>query len=275
MIPFFAVMLFFSSCSPKVYYQVFETGTINEEVKRRGDYLVYEDDKCLVSYNFWGESGDMSFSVENKTNQPLYLDLGKSYFVLNGQAKDYYQQRVFTYSTGTSVGGSKSASASKSVTGVDYAGWLITGGVSAQLATALSTSQSNSVSFPEEEVVCIPPKTSKMVSEFSIYSARIRDCDLLLYPKRKQISSLSFEEDNSPVVFENRLVYRVGEEPATKLKHRFFVSEIANMPKWQFVELKKESFCGEESVLEKEFFKETSPDKFYIRYEKGSETWEH
>jgi len=274
-VSYLSVILLFTSCAPKVYYQVFETEATTEEVERHSNALIYEDENCLVSYNFWGENGDLSFSLKNKTDQPLYLDLGKSFFVLNGMAHDYYRQRVFTYSSGTSLSSSRSASATKGLTGVDYSGWLLTGTISAQVATATGTSESNSVSVLEKQILCIPPQTSKIVSEFFIYDSRIRDCDLLLYPKRNEVSVLRFDEDNSPIVFENRLVYRVGEEPDQDLTHRFYVSEITNMPKGRFIESRKEEFCGQESLMEKEFFKETSPDKFYIRYEKGTDNWKH
>ncbi len=274
-ISFLAILFLLSSCAPKVYYQVFETKSDTEGIDHRSENLVYENETCAVFYNFWGEQGDMGFRLENKTDQPLYLDMGKSYFVLNGTAKDYYKQRVYTYSSGTSTGGSKSTSASKAVTGLDYSGLLLTGGLSSGVTSALSTSESSSVSIPEKEIICIPAYASKVVSEFVIHDSRIRDCDLLLYPKRKEVSVLRFESDNSPVVFENRLVYRIGENQENEMNHRFYVSKVSNMPKDKVLENRKENFCGQESLLEKTFFKETSPDEFFIRYKKGNEGWEH
>ena len=78
------MLIAFASCAPKVYYQVFETQPENSEIKQQPNGLVYENDDCAVYYNFWGEGGDMGFRVKNKTDQPLFLDMGKSYFVLNG-----------------------------------------------------------------------------------------------------------------------------------------------------------------------------------------------
>jgi len=268
------VFSLFTSCSP-VYYQVFEAEPTTEDIMKQTDALVYEDENCRISYDFWDEYGDMSFRVVNKTDQMLYLDLGKSFYVLNGRAYDYYQQRVFSISSGTSVSSTKGALASKSLTGMDYTGWLLSGTLSSQVATAMAASKSNSVSILEKQIICIPAHTSKKISEFSIYDSRIRDCDLLLYPKRKEVSSLEFTMDNSPVVFENRLVYRMGDGPDKFLTHSFFVSSITNMHKSKFIEKRTESFCGQEGVNDKEYFRDPAPDKFYISYEKGLENWKH
>ena len=273
----FSLFLFslFTSCSP-VYYQVFEAEPTTEDIMKQTNALVYEDENCRISYDFWDEYGDMSFRVVNKTEQMLYLDLGKSFFVLNSRAYDYYQQRVFSFTSGTSVSSTKGALASKSLTGMDYTGWLLSGTLSSQVATAMAASKSNSVSILEKQIICIPAHTSKRISEFSIYDSRIRDCDLLLFPKRKEVSTIKFTIDNSPVVFENRLVYRMGDGPEQSLIHRFFVSGITNMHKNKFIGLKTETFCGQEGVNEKEYFKFSSPDKFYISYEKtGLVNWKH
>ena len=93
--------------------------------------------------------------------------------VLYGMAHDYYRQRVFSYSSGTSLNSSISTSATKGLTGVDYAGWLLTGTISAQDATSMGASESNSVSVLETQIICVPPYTYKMVSAFFIYDSGI------------------------------------------------------------------------------------------------------
>jgi len=58
----------------------------NTEVTKTGNNLVYEDDQCKVSYNLWSNGGDAGFVFQNKTDQNIYLDLGESFFIINGVA---------------------------------------------------------------------------------------------------------------------------------------------------------------------------------------------
>ncbi|MFO8002381.1 MAG: hypothetical protein R6U46_14160 [Marinilabilia sp.] len=269
------MILGLNSCAPKVYYQVFEAEPVNEDIEKQESALIFENADCGIYYDFWGEEGDMGFRIENKTDQALFINLDRSYFVLNGRANDYFLNRVFTHSSGSSVSGGQTASASRSISDLDAVGRLLSGSYSVAQSAALTNSEGYAVSIPEQEVVCVPAGTLKRIAKFSIYGNKIRDCDLLLYPGRKEVSRLQFDKEESPVVFENRLVYHVAEGPDQQMNHRFYVSEIVNMPKKQLIESRKEKFCGEKSMMEKEFFKETPANKFYIKYEKGSEQWEH
>ncbi len=264
-----------NSCAPKVYYQVFEAEPVNEDIEKKESALIFDNEDCGIYYDFWGNEGDMGFRIENKTEQPLFVNLGKSYFVLNGRANDYFLNRVFTHSAGSSVSAGQAASAGKSVSGLDAVGQLLSGSYSVAQSAALTNTEGYAVSIPEQEVICVPAGTSKRIAKFSLYGNKIRDCDLLLYPGRKEVSRLQFNKEDSPVVFENRLVYHLADGPDQQMNHRFYVSEIVNMPKNQLLETRKEEFCGEESLMEKTFFKETPANKFYIKYEKGSEQWEH
>ena len=95
-------LILFSSCQPMLYYQMYEvkptknTAPINDE-------LVYEDSNCKISYNFWSNGGNAGFRFYNKTNDDIYLLLDKSNFILNGVAYDYYKNREYTTSKGTSM----------------------------------------------------------------------------------------------------------------------------------------------------------------------------
>ena len=87
------VALLFSSCSSIYHYvQVFETQSTKQSapVKQQNGGLVYEDDECLVFYSLWANGGDASFGIFNKTDQIMYVDLSKSFFIRNGIANDYY-----------------------------------------------------------------------------------------------------------------------------------------------------------------------------------------
>lgn len=83
-----------SSCVSNSYYQVYKVSPIGKTMKSDSS-LVYEDNNCKISYNLWKDGGDMSFYFHNKTEDNIYLDLGESFFVLNGISYDYFKDRTF------------------------------------------------------------------------------------------------------------------------------------------------------------------------------------
>ena len=66
-----------------------------------------------------------------------------------------------------------------------------------------------------------------------------------------------------------------GKTEPKSFENTFFVSEITNYPKKEFVEKDYKEFCDDKSALEQEFFKDVSPDKFYIKYDKEDYSMKH
>ena len=84
-----------SSCTTHTYHfmQVFETKSssgVTNTAQENGGFS-YEDSNCGLFYSFWAENGNASFGVYNKSNEILYVDLYKSFFIINGVANDYYK----------------------------------------------------------------------------------------------------------------------------------------------------------------------------------------
>lgn len=259
----FAVLLV--GCMPKSYYQMFKVAPTSS-VALKDNYLVYEDDNCKVSYDFWGDGGDIGFRFYNKTAQSIYLNLEESFFVLNGVAYDYYQNRVYTNSLSTG------ATTNKAVTRVGYFDLNL---VSTN-AIGLATSAAHSVSYNEEKTVCIPSMTSKTISEYTVNKTLYRDCDLLKYPSKREVKTKKFTKTDSPFVFSNRIVYSLSANGnPVKFENEFYVTEITNYPDEEITELKYEEFCNQKSDLQKSFFKSVTPDAFYINYKKGTDYWKH
>jgi len=268
------VLIFLTSCATS-YYQVYQTVS-TDNIVQKGNSLVYEDENCKISYDFWGDGGNMSFQFYNKTDKNIYLNMAESFFVVNGISYNYFKNREFSYSTSVGASTMKSASASKSVTGINYIDLLQTNSISASNAYGIITSKGYSVTFNEERILCIPSHTSKIISEYIINQTLLRDCELFKYPTKKQIKTKNYTKANSPLVFNNRLTYSVGQkENFLKFENEFFVSEITNLPESEMVEKKQEEYCGQVSSLPLKFFKSVSPSKFYIHYTKGLDTWKH
>jgi|26BtaG_2_1085354.scaffolds.fasta_scaffold04198_4 hypothetical protein len=266
--------LYLTSCS-STFYQVYKTEAVGNLITTTNS-LIYEDDNCRVSYNLWGEGGDAGFQFYNKTDQEITVNLEDSFFIINGIAHDYYQDRVFTTSTGAAASNSKSGSASTSVAGVNYLNLIQNNSSQVTSSAGIVTSSGYSTAYNETRTINIPAKTSKIISEYTINRTVFRDCDLLRYPSKNKIKTQSFSKANSPIVFSNRISYKVGitDEPI-KFENEFYITEITNYPESEILESKSAEFCGQKSPSKSKYFKNVSADKFYIKYSKGTNKWRH
>jgi hypothetical protein len=288
------VLLFFTSCST-VFYQVYKVQPI-DEVSKSTNFLVYEDENCKVFYDFWGQGGNVGILFYNKTNNNLYVNLKESFFINNGIAYDYYKNREFTNSENSSVSISNSSTemynytalntiglaASKSISGDNYQGYkqtnsfaagiassvAATAGIAASKTKEITTLSGSSVKYIEKDIICIPSKTSKIISEYSVTNTLYRDCNLLKYPSgKKQIQTKVFSENKSPFIFGNRIAYYIGNsEKLNVFENKFYVSEITNYPQKEIMIKTYDEFCGEKGLKKEFYFKNSSPDKFYIQY---------
>ena len=269
------ITILFASCTSSAYYQVYKTA-YSDKLSIKDNELVYEDDNCKVFYNLWTEGGDIGFKLYNKTDKNIYLNLEESFFILNGIAYDYYKNRVITNSSNSGSTVSYGINASSSATGYNYFDLIQTNKISVSKSTGIISSNGYSVSTNEEKVICIPSKTSKIISEYSINQSLIRNCDLYKYPTKNQVKSIGYNKSQSPIVFSNRMTYSLGQDTTPiKFENEFYVMEITNYPMNEIIDLKFAELCGQKSMTLSRHFKNSSPDKFYIKYLKGRDYWKH
>ncbi|MDR0812250.1 MAG: hypothetical protein LBN23_08305 [Paludibacter sp.] len=244
-----AIAISLSSCMPVNYYQVYKVKSVNIGTEQKNP-LVYEDNNCKVSYDFWSNGGYLRFEIYNKTDKNLFIDLGKSFFILNGIAYDYFESKTFESrrSISTRTGGA-----------VSY-GYVA-------ISTAKTDFNEETISTIQKEVICIPPKSAKIVNEYYVTKSLYRDCNLFIYPSRKQIVTSNFSEYESPFVVRNIISYNVeSTDNQVKFENKFYISEITNYPQSQIKELEKKQFCGEYEMKYVQKSKYVAPDKFYIEY---------
>lgn len=250
------ILVLLTSCATTSYYQVY-TAAPSNKMTNMDNKLVYEDDNCTVSYNFWDEGGNIGFRFQNKTDQNIYLNLEESFFVHNGIAYDYFKNRVFTETKSSGATTSKFS-------------------ISTKVNSGLVASSGYSTAYNEDNIIRIPPMTAKIITEYNITESLYRDCDLFKYPTKKQITAKSFSKSDSPIVFSNRIAYKVGQSGnQIQFENEFYVAEISNYPGSELIESKYDEFCEQKSVIKTEYFKDASPAKFYIKYTKGQDTWKH
>ncbi len=274
----FAVLSFQSCGSYYEYIQLLSTKPVQENapITQTNGGVLYEDEDCAIFYKFWNEGGNPGFEFYNKTNKIIYIDLSKTFFIKNGVAYDYFKQQTVTNtktsSTSTSATHSYGLSATRSYSASIsqyYAGNFgympittlnpiasnaTASATKSATATAInSTTQtsaiafSSSVSTTNNPILSIPPKSSKVICNFSITAHEIIDCNLKYYPE--QSSTIEYTIENSPIVFANYITFKVGENSQyTSVENEFYVNEISNYAKQEVIDyVKREKAC--ENIL--------------------------
>lgn len=280
-----AVCTALSSCAPTTYFQMYQTQPVTD-ITMRDNCMAFEDENCEILYNFWKEYGEIGFVFYNKTTENIYLHLDECFYVENGFAYDYYRNRVYTNSKSyvastqlTNIQGSyvtkSNASANANYYKINSYGisnaygnqtTYKNGYVYGSTGT-ITNASSNSVSIAEKQVICIPPKTSKIITEFNIKNSVYRSCDIVRNPRRKDARSVSFNIDNTPLTFGNRIAYSVADnEELIRISNEFYVSKIANYSSFDITRLEYIEECGRQTQSQVRVFKESGPNQFYIRY---------
>jgi hypothetical protein len=273
-----------ASCSNS-FYQVFQTENTN--LKSEDNFLVYEDSVCLVSYNLYANKGNAGFSIYNKTDKTIVIDLGQSFFIVNDEAYDYFLNRTFThfvsnsqgksigtgYTTSTGLGASASKSTSNNFTRSTNSTSIASSNtytLSSANSNFSSTTRGNEVSYSEQQFIKIPAKSSKSFFEYNIVGKRLSICDLNRDPSYKKPDSISFTKETSPLVFENRITY-LTDSLFTKSKtinNTFYITKIINMVENDFYRLDYTyGLCtGKKSIEKSEIPEYDSPANFFIKY---------
>ncbi|MFC1733594.1 hypothetical protein ACFL6I_25120 [candidate division KSB1 bacterium] len=268
------VSVVLTSCMTNSYFQVYKASPSDKLILNE-NILVYEDENCIVFYDLWAEGGEIGFTFFNKSDTNIYLNLAECFFIRNGLSYNYYRNRVFTHSSSTDASASFGATSSKSVTEKNYLDLFQTNRTATTNTTEIMKSSGNSLSFIEEKIICIPAHYSKIISEYNINESLFRYCDLYIYPTKKEIKTKSFSESESPLVFSNIIAYTVGQSSnIIKFENKFYVTEITNYPESEIYEYKYDEYCGQKKMTTTEYFKNVSPDMFYIKYTQ-QDTWKH
>ena len=267
----------FSSCAPSLYYQMYQAQPVTD-IAMRDNCMVFEDDNCEIIYNFWRENGEIGFVFHNETSESIYLHLDQCFYVANGVAFDYFRNRVFTNSRSsltstqlTNINGSSVTNANLSYTALGGYGTgsqtINKNGYIYGTTGTISNASSNSVSVAEKQIVCIPPKTSKIITEFDIKNTIYRSCNLYRNPGRKDPHSVTFNKSNTPLTFGNKIAYSIGNsEDLIRVDNTFYISTISNYSEKDITKLEYEEECGKKTAKQVRVFKEYGPNQFYIEY---------
>jgi hypothetical protein len=161
----------------------------------------------------------ISFSVSNKTNKTIYIDLGNTFIVRGGEAQPFFTPSATTTAQSTSSGVGVNLGA--------VAGAMGVGGAVGQLANGVSVSGGSSsgtatVEF-SQRIISVPAMSTKTLSPTYFFTANsgFRFITFSNYPYA-QIPKMSilnikagdvihWNEDDSPMKFSFRLAYAFDE----------------------------------------------------------------
>ena len=267
--------LLFSSCS-KTFYQVYQVE--GEQMNVTDEAIVFDNDDCSVLYNLWSNGGNMSFLFTNKTGQSLYLIMSESFYIQNGEARDYYKEGSETFTTSYSV--SEAAAASATLLGqVNAGGKWYNGNISTTKAIKKGFTSSKSVTNINPKVICIPPYSSKYITSFGILKQVQLICDnpKTNYPKHSVRVGGTYTKEDSPLSFRNRIAYTTNPESRDFhfIDNSFWVSYYTNYSDKAATEKIKVERCNTNSRktiskngFEMKVFKIDNAHSFYNSYKK-------
>lgn len=265
-----------TACTPTAYEQIATLSSENVQLDANGTFA-YKNTLMTIEYNFWSETGKCDFIITNHSDNDLYLDLAKSYFIKNGFANDYYQARTYVYSD-RSMTSSKTTTAIASSFEKENAMFNLFGTAKAKNGnnaassetTAFAAEKGKTVEYSEKPVICIPAHCKKVVSEFNITSSLYRECGFVRDPSKDEKSIKTFTASTSPVLIENRLMFKTGEKEIP-VNNRFFISQYQNIAykdATQKVEIEKCS--GRKTKVRVHNL--SAKNKFYITYD-NNDMW--
>lgn len=254
------------SCK-NLYYQVYDVKS--NVLKQKDNSLAYENEDLKILYNLWSEKGYVSFIIQNKTDSNLFINMGQTFFVCNGEAYDYFKNQEYTNTNSI-------------VTSFDYwtnqyyssilGYWPMKYLVLSSLSNVakITKGTSHSVTVKEKEIVCIPGRSFKHFSYFCIAPELKVACNRKIDYPSTMAEIGRFTQLDSPLKFENRIAYSFSPEGknARFVENDFYVSNISNYKEKVAVEKRNvDSGCNSFIKGKKKFFKIGGPNKFYLTYE--------
>ena len=245
------VSLLFASC--KSYIQIYDVDS--SSAKTTNEQFVFENEDCKLTYNFWVEWGNASMVFTNKTDKNLFVSLSQSSYIFNTYSASFYQ------------GVDQHIAVSK------YGYRDVTKRKLGNYGAILSIPKFAYITLHDMPVVCVAPKSSKIIGDLNIVTRSYSFCDKKKdKPKRRY--SESYNEQDSPIKFGYNMVYSTKEDcsEVKYLESSFYVSRIENVTKKQEEVTSLVKDCSDYSDASIITLKSQSPKRFYIKRFKNINT---
>lgn len=264
-------VLCLSSCK-SYFYQVYDVST--DGLKLQDNSLVYENEDCKVLYNLWSNDGELKFAIINKTDKDIFVNMGQSFYVVNGLAVDYYQGRTYTSQTYTMASYSDVHVAGfASGRGFSWGEGMFSENAKAIVnaaGTKLVKAQLSGETRTEKEIVCIPANCFKVFNYYKLRPTRVETCiNERDFPKKSSRID-SYTQSSTPMSFRNRIAYGFTKDDVAEkhIDNNFWISSITNYSQKEATEkYKTKTECyGYKTHSKIKRFKIGGPNKFYKLY---------
>ena len=205
---FILLALCFASCSTYIQVATLKSDTV--QLNERGEFY-YEDEVVRIEYSFnQAENGLFAFAIKNLSNEDIYVDMAKSYFINNGVAVDYYGR-----STTVTVGSSHSNS------------YLYSDLYSEQVSSTYTVSANISETKTAASYIGIPSESARIFTGFTVSDVRYTEEGLIEFPKGNDKEEREFNKDESPLTIVNRITIIIGGEEVV-IENKMYVSKYVN-----------------------------------------------
>lgn len=267
--------------------------------------MIFSDGKVSLSYNFWSEHGIVQFGIYNETNEYITIHLDQSFFIKNDNIYDYYHNSSYnssssqTYSYGNSLGGWGTYTPFYYNKSWNMLGYQKSIFYTSSINKSITSTQSKTII--ENPRIIIPPKSARIIREYSINAVYYALCELSKYVnydknlnanpnepknlsemiKNKPVSDdvstktispqnfISFTKENSPFRFRNIITYTIEQESKiNRIDYAFYVAHIQNFIDRNFLRTEYEENCGKKDLYKTyKYSPFASENKFYISYQ--------
>ncbi|TVQ49428.1 MAG: hypothetical protein EA362_04430 [Saprospirales bacterium] len=280
------IVISLSSCASSTYFQLHDLES--EDLEFTDEGLIFRNEHLMIGYNFWTNGGSGAFVIKNNTDSIIYIDLANSYSVRNGLATPYYLNRTFTESSTQTVSSynfftdihQSSISSGSSFLSLFSDDYQVQGFVnnrgsrSSQTSVgrsgeSLTASKTSGIEIRERRIISIPPNAAKIVKGSPFLSRPFVDCAIERNPNRNQVSSISFEKQNSPLRITNVISYSFQESDIDNketLEMSYWISQISNMSFNTFTERSAVRDCERKVRGVSYRARYGAPYRFFIRY---------
>lgn len=158
---------------------------------------IFGNEDIQVCYDLRKEYGNSGFSIFNRTNKSVYINLDRTHSIINMEANTFYQGKSSTEQISV-----------KSVTRTSN-----NSKVSQNILSEITT--------PQQKIVEIPSHSFKVFDGFYICESPYLEDGFGL----KKEGVISFKSDDTPVVLKNIISYTIDNETKT-IENDFWVKSI-------------------------------------------------
>lgn len=209
-----ATLLFSLSACSSYYYSMLNSNDPIGEKNEKGDF-VQENDTVRISYRFWGENAPVTITIYNKSDEPIYVDWGRSALIIDDVVTSY-DPKVASISGETSavISGSSYSWDNRSASGWSYS----------------EGSFSGDVALPKG-VEFIPPRSKTVNTPLRLANFPFNEIPKDEYVKEQMITKAAttvnirvkdFTPEDSPLKFRSYLTLFSGGTNGKELKHSSF-----------------------------------------------------